>query len=485
MLIPWGEYRPDVSDYEGQHSRNLLNVLPRGEGYGPMPDVNVLTSALPAACRGLFVALKNDGTVTIFAGTATRLYKLSNIDYTWSDVSKGGAAYVSLNPAENWQFAQFGNNVIVVQANANPQVFDIMAASAFSDLGGNPPPARYIATVGRFLVLTGLYGTPYRVQWSGLNSITTWTSGVLQSDYQDFPDGGFVRTIAGGEFGVIAQDTMFRRMTFIPGSTVVFQFEKIAENDGIYAPYSLVRVGSRVFYCSAQGFKVIDGTGTPVPIGKERIDRTFFASIDSANLQLCMGAADPNSSRVFWAYKSTSAGGISFDKGLCYDHALDRWTPLTWTGEYLTTLKQPGITLEGLDSIAPSVDTLPQSLDLYSNASLPQLAMVNGLHKVALFTGSNLEATLESSEHAAAPQRIRVRGFMPITDATGYYGRLSYRDLQSASSSLTSEIPVNGVGRIDVNQSCRYARGRIRIPYGASWTYAIGIEPDAAPEGLR
>ncbi len=569
MLIPWGEYRPDVSDYEGQHSKNLLNVLPRGDGYGPMPDVNALTNALPAACRGLFVALKNDGTVAIFAGTAIRLYKLSNIDYTWTDVSKGGSAYVTLNPAENWQFAQFGNNVIAVQANANPQVFDITAAAAFSDLGGGPPPARYIATVGRFLVLTGLYGTPYRVQWSGLNSITTWTSGILQSDYQDFPDGGFVRTMAGGEFGVIAQDTMFRRMTFIPGSTVVFQFEKIAENDGIYAPYSLVRVGSRVFYCSPQGFKVIDGTGSPLPIGKERIDRTFFANVDSANLQLCMGAADPNSSRVFWAYKSTSAGGATFDKGLCYDHALDRWTPLTWTGEYLTTLKQPGITLEGLDALAPgiisitgaanngsgairltlsgltagsgsentnlnvensveiygvvgtteangnwrftivdsthidligstfanayvsggsiggSLDQLSQSLDLYSNASLPQLAMVNGSHKVALFTGANLEATLESSEHGAAPRRIRVRGFMTITDATGYYGRLSYRDLQSAASSLTSEIAVNAIGRIDVNQSCRYARGRIRIPYGASWSYAIGIEPDAMPEGLR
>jgi hypothetical protein len=278
---------------------------------------------------------------------------------------------------------------------------------------------------------------------------------------------------------------MFRRMTFIPGSTVVFQFEKIAENDGIYAPYSLVRVGSRVFYCSPQGFKVIDGTGSPVPIGKERIDRTFFANVDSANLQLCMGAADPNASRVFWAYKSTSAGGTTFDKGLCYDHALDRWTPLTWTGEYLTTLKQPGITLEGLDSISSSVDALPQSLDLYSNASLPQLAMANSAHKVSLFTGSNLEATLESSEHGAASQRVRVRGFRPITDAWIYYGRLSYRDLQSASSSLTVEIPVNGVGKIDVNQSCRCARGRIRIPYGTNWSYAIGLEPDAVPEGLR
>src|SRR5260370_33140346 len=171
----------------------------------------------------------------------------------------GGTASATLIPAENWQFAQFGNNVIAVQANANPQFYDTTAAAAFSDPGGAPPPARYIATVGRFLVLTGLYGTPYRVQWSGLNSITTWISGILQSDYQDFPDGGFVRTMAGGEFGVIAQATMFRRMTFIPGSTAVFQFEKIAGNAGTYAPSTLVRSGARRFYSPPPGVKAIHG----------------------------------------------------------------------------------------------------------------------------------------------------------------------------------------------------------------------------------
>src|SRR5260370_24402721 len=140
--------------------------------------------------------------------------------------------------------------------------------------------------------------------------------------------------MGGGEFGGIAQATMFRRMTFIPGSTVVFEFEKIAENDGIYAPYSLVRVGSRVFYCSPQGFKVIDGTGSPLPIGKERIDRTFFANVDSANLQLCIGSADPTSIRAFWAYKSASAGGATFSKGLGSDHASDPRSPPTWTRTY-------------------------------------------------------------------------------------------------------------------------------------------------------
>ena len=56
-----------------------------------------------------------------------------------------------------------------------PQVFDLTSSSAFADLGGSPPQARYIAMVGRFVVLSGLLSTPYRIQWSGLNATTTWT----------------------------------------------------------------------------------------------------------------------------------------------------------------------------------------------------------------------------------------------------------------------------------------------------------------------
>ena len=35
-LIPWGDYRPDVSDYQGRHTRAVQNVLPQGddEGFG-------------------------------------------------------------------------------------------------------------------------------------------------------------------------------------------------------------------------------------------------------------------------------------------------------------------------------------------------------------------------------------------------------------------------------------------------------------------
>jgi hypothetical protein len=142
MLFPFGEYRPDVSDYRAQTTRTLANVLPRADGYGPFPGFADLTSALAAACKGLFFARKADGTVVIFAGTSSKLYKLDNTDYTWDDVSKALGTYSAVPANEYWQFAQFNNFVFAVQANTAPQVFNLASSTEFADVGGSPPQAR-------------------------------------------------------------------------------------------------------------------------------------------------------------------------------------------------------------------------------------------------------------------------------------------------------------------------------------------------------
>src|SRR4051812_48005975 len=333
-LLAYGEYRPDVSDYEGQATRNILNVIPRGDGYGPFPSFSAYTSALPAPCRGAFYALKSDGTVVTFAGTSTKLYRLNNIDFTWVDVSKGASSYSTLSANAQWQFAQTGNFVFATQANAVLQVFDLSSATAFSDGLGSPPQAAYISVVGRFLVLSGLLSTPFRIQWSGLNSFNasaSWTPGTNSSDFQDFPDGGIVRGVAGGEAGIIFQDQAIRRMSYVPGSPIIFQIDRITQDKGLYAPYSIIRAGERSFFYAGQGFRKIRPGGVPEQIGREKGDRTLRADLGKGNLQLVIGAARPRSTRVYWAYKAVSGTAGTYDKLLGYDYMLDRFFPISAT----------------------------------------------------------------------------------------------------------------------------------------------------------
>lgn len=482
-IVPFGEYRPDLSDYQAQTGRNVLNVVPRGDGYGPFPSLAKISAALGSQCRGAFEAVKTDGSVLVFAATATDLYLLNNTNYTWSVVSKAGGPYAAIASAEQWQFRQFNNLVIAVQANVVPQVFDVSSAVAFADLAGSPPQARYIDVVGRFVVLAGLSGNPNRVKWSGLNDVNgpnSWTAGINSSDEQDLADGGACRGVAGGETGVILQDNIIRRMIYLPGDPRVFQIEKIAEGLGIYGPYSLIRAGASVFFYSIKGFYRIDPGSGPVPIGRERVDRTFFVDLDATQPQLFLGAADPRSTRIIWVYKSTNGAVNQFDKALIYDTVLDRFTPARFSGEFFFSMSQPGITLEGIDAIlGTNVDAISQSLDSFSTAIVNELAAFDVNHALGFLRGPNLEATLETAEQGTDGRRVKLKtGFRPVSDAPTLFGSASRRENLQAAATDGTESKVNAVtGVCNMLLDTRYSRFKVRIPAGTVWTFVNGVEP--------
>ncbi|MFA6267860.1 MAG: hypothetical protein WC670_19355 [Pseudolabrys sp.] len=355
ILLP--EYAPDLSDLGTGVSTTITGVVPRADGYGPFKALESFTQALAAAARGYFFGRKSDGSIAVFAGTSTDLYQLDNTTFAWTRVSKGGASYAALVAVDNWRFAQYNDTILATQNNTVPQAFALSSSSAFADLGGSPPQASHVAIVNRFVVLTGLLSNPRRVQWCDLDAITTWTAGVGLADYQDLPDGGTVHNISGGDaYGVIFQDESIRSLIYAPGSAVTFEIVRISTQDTLFGQYSVINAGDKTFFCSAQGFKVIEAGGKPKPIGKERVDRTFFADVDTSQLQLLIGATDPSATRVYWAYKSLQGATGLFDKALCYDWSIGQngqWSLLNISGEFLASLARPGVTLEQLDPIAP------------------------------------------------------------------------------------------------------------------------------------
>jgi hypothetical protein len=584
-ILPFGEYKPDVSDYEGIASQAITNVVPRGDGYGPFQDHLALTKSLPAACRGFFSARKSDGTIQTFAGTSNKLYQLSNTDFSWTDVSRGAGTYGALSANANWTFVQFGNLVFATQANDVLQVFNLIGGTAFANETGSPPQAAYVAVVGQFLVLLGLQALPFRMQWSGLGDPTNWTAGINQSDFQDFTDGGVTQGAAGGEYGVIFQATVIRQMTYAPGSSYIFQITRICEDQGLLAPYSVIKAASQILFLSGQGFQMMTPGSLPTPIGKERINRSFFAEWDSGNPQLMIGANDPNATRVYFGYKSANGSVGLMDTVLAYDYVLDRWSPFHGLSQqFIATASQPGLTLENLDIVAtttiaivgavnngsgkvrltvatinlppmvpaldgaPSpaklatgmqidiwnvggtteangenqlitvvdsthidlpnvsfvhaytsggiiagpIDAMTQSLDNFAVAGFPQIAGFNSSAQFGFFNGPNLEAKLESSEKGDVGTRLFVTGFRPVTDAPTAVGSVSQRENLQSTRVYSPELALTSSGFIPCSDgngsggiSTRYARGRLRIPYGSTWTYAMGIEPEAVLDGTH
>jgi hypothetical protein len=562
-LLPVGEWRPDVSDFNGQHSRTVLNVVPQGDGYGPFKTLGALTLALPAACRGYGVFRNTDGTVTVMAATVNRIYKLNNTTLGWSNVSKvvaltsitnaspavvnlnshglsigdrlqftttgtlptglstltdyyviaagfgansfevsatsGGTAintssagsgthsmtykYSDVSSTDQWQFEQFGNRAIAVQANESPQTFTLGTDPAFSTLTGSPPSARYVTAIGRILVLSGLTSFPRRVQWCDLGDPTNWATGVANSI--DMEKGGVVRGVAGGEFGLVLQESVIRRLVYNPGATLAFNIEVVAEDIGLLGPYSIAKSRGTVYFYSSQGFMKYSQAEGLVPIGKERWDRTVSAELDIANLQLLIATADPVGTKVFWAYKTLANSSSTFNKVICFDTILNRATPLEITGEYMAAFVVPGLTLDSLDSISSSVDALGFSLDSVSSSVGSKLSAISSTHILGVFDGANLEATLETAEQALdAGQRVYVSSLRPITDATDVRCSMKHRATQSATVSTTTESAMTTDGVCWQSQDTRYARAKSRIPASTVWTFFMGIEPKFKATGL-
>ena len=81
--------------------------------------------------------------------------------------------------------------------------------------------------------------------------------------------------------------------------------------------------------------------------------------------------------------------------------------------------------------------------------------------------------------------RMRIQGLRPVTDASSCFGSVLYRERTQSAFVASTEQAVNGIGLCPANVSARVAKGRLRIPAGATWTYATGFEPKVKNEGMR
>jgi hypothetical protein len=561
--MPFPPFEPDVDNDLGDIAfPDIMNAVPRGNGYGPFKDLTSFTQALPAACRAYFFARRTDGSIAVFAGTSTELYLLNNTTFAWALVSK--ATYAALATDANWQFVQFNDLVVAVQANTPPQKFTLASSTNFADLGGSPPNAGGVAVVGFFMVLTQLLSNPRRVIWSDLASPEVWTAGVGLADFEDLPDGGSAVGISGGDaYGLLFQEQSIRTMTYAPGSSVVFQINRISTQETLFAKYSIINVGERSFYCGAAGFKMVVNGGAPTAIGKEKCDRFFFGDVDRSNLQLIIGASDPTATRVYWAYKSQAGQAGLFDKVLAYDWAMQRWSLLLGSGEWLASLSKPGLTLEQLDAIAPgaltvtgaadngsglirltlsaisnaffaiagqnfiivqgmtgtveangrwrvniidsthidligsvfvhayvsggaiggSLDALGFSLDSIAKSAIAQLSAVGPTNKLGFYDGPNTEAILNTPEVDGEGQMLFTSGLRPITDCAAAMMSIGYRNSKNGTIVYTDESAIDDMGWAAQLVESRYQRAKMRAPYGSSWTYAMGVQPDGQAAG--
>jgi len=492
-MIEFGDLQADLPTYQNTGALVVDNVVPLKRGYKSLAGFQALSgTGLTSEAVGLFTSFSASGS-TNYAGDSTKLYQMDS-SLVFQDISKVGGYNNSTteNARDFWAFTQFGSNIIGTNFADNIQKFEEGVDSAFSDLVSLK--AKYIAVIRDFVVVgyTEESGTTYnqRVKWSGINNSSQWTpSQTTQSGYQDIVGShGNIQQIVGGESsGIVFMEKAIYRMSYV-GVPLIFQFDKIADNIGAFAPKSVASFGNMIFFLAQDGFYKLTGGQDLSPIGNARVDNYFFNDL-SSNLDGITSAIDPNNSIVVWSYRGSGATGTTNNKLLIYNYAVDKWS--TGSGqdlEFIASASQEAFTtLESLDVLG-DLDNLPRSLDsYYYGEGIVGLAGFNSEHKFGKFISNSLSATIDTTEFEGAEgKRSTLINCRPIVDGTSSttvtvtpYSRASQLETSTAGDTVST----NDTGTCPLRSTSRYHR--IRVNVSGNFNTLSGVDIEARPEGGR
>jgi hypothetical protein len=431
-------------------------------GYEPVRSPSALTAALPAAWVGSGAFRDPTGVVTLLAAASgLGLYTLTATAAT-NVYSSGSTA--------NWFFIQFGS--LAIGLNGGPPVKYNLASGAAALLGGSPPSASMGAVVKDFVFLAGASTNQNRVYWSSINNAEAWTTGLNQCDVQDLPDEGAITGLAGGEFGLVFQDTAISIFEYI-GSPAIFSRRKISYSIGALCHGSIAQHGHRTFFYSRRGFYMWSpNEPEPVAIGRNKIDKTFrnsYSISDIRNLMRC--TIDPERSLVIWSMP---------DRLWVYNFENDMWSDILYPGIVgITFSRTASITLDQIAVTYPSIENVTPSLDdPYWNAGDPLLTFAYNDNKLYAFGGTgNLDASLRLPNLEINEGRVtHVRSCKVTGNMTSGQISIDCRArLGDAPLNVTSQ-DFRSNGDLPIRCSGRYLQPEVTIPGTSVWSNLQGID---------
>ena len=486
--VDFGPWEPDkacLSEggmFNATQTMEACNAFPAAGGFVSFEKPVALDAALPSRAYGAYTRKQFDGTLSSVVGTADGIYSRESGEW----VSKYSTASLDTRRA----FQEWGNDLYCLYGAT-------LLSSTFS--GGyssfaavtDAPTARCIGVIRDFLVLGNVseiengvsVNYPNAIHWSAIDDPTTWPvvgSNDAQyklSDRQIFPTGGKVQAVVGGVGGVdglIFLEEAVQRATYV-GAPYIFQFDPVDRSMGTCSPLSPVVCNTTCLYLTPDGWKQTDGSSVK-PVGKERIDKWFFDTVNMARLSEVRGVHDKQHGLAVWAFPSQLCPDNHNDRLLFYNYSLDKWSYAKVDTEIIYSDYARGMTLEQLDSYSTSIDALPfKSLDVSSlRAGHNTLNCIDTAHTPCVFGGDAMEAVIDTAEMGG--ERMLIHGIRPLVDRGDAQALPFYRDREAAIPKFGEYRRQSRDGVCYCHRSTAYCSARVMIPEGESWKNAIGCE---------
>lgn len=492
IVIQFGTWFADLPELSNPGAITATNVTPKEDSYGPFPDLVSQSSALDERCRGATAAKDSDGNAYFYCGDAAKLYQVRDLTLT----EKG----TGFSTSQTWEFAAFADTLIATNYDDAIQSITIGSGGNFAAhiTSTNKPMARHMAVVRNFLVLGNTNDTTdgvktSRLWWSAIGDSTDFDpDAATQSDFEDLKEGGAVQRVVGGaDYGVIFQENLIRRLEYV-GSPLVFDPVPVDRERGTPIPGSVVAQGRRVYYISEEGFFVFTGSQS-IPIGANRYDRRFWNQFDIGNADRVYSAIDRINKLVCWTFPGEGSSGEP-NKLVVYNWVNDRFAEIDIEAQILVNAFTQGFTLEELDTINNDLDALTPSLDSdqWKGGDI-NFAAFDNQNRLALFTGDNLEAILDTGEFQLGRGR---RGYIDFVRAlveeeagatvppSSIQLALGSRNLLTDAPTFSGFVVPQSDGLHSFSSNARYHRVRLKVLAGATWEHALGVEVTGSVQGL-
>lgn len=491
MMLNYGPFAPDrppTSEFVvgGQ------NVYAMSDGsFCPGKSFSPVYSAIAARCQGAFYSIDNVGNTALWAGTATKLYKLAS-GISFSDVSR--ASPYAVVSDQNWEFCQFGQRVFATNVTDALQSYLLNSSAIFADVSG-APKARHMAVVANFLMMgntnDGTYGLqPDGLWWSAIGDGTSWpTAGTsaaaaVQSGRTNISGaGGAIQRIVprvGSLDAIVIQERQISRCTYV-GTPDVFAFQPMDGARGTPSPQSVARYGGNIYYLGEDGFYVCDGSQS-APIGAGFVDDFFYDDVNPAFLDRVIGEIDPIYKIYIVAYPSIASTSGALDKLLTYNYISQKWAPpISCNIETLCRLGSIGYSLEDLDAFG-TVDSITTSFDSRSwmGDGRPSLAAFDTSHRGGFFAGAALEAILETGDVDLEGNRYMVNAMRPMVTGDGATVSCNTGTRNSMNSAVTygTYRGLNRENKVPCRTNSRYFRNLIKVSSDAACDHIQGVYLD-------
>jgi len=429
---------------------------------------------------------------TMFAGTATALYEVDEVDF--DDISIAGGYTSGATTATGWHFASWGNDVIATN-KVDPVQVRVANAGDFANLitSADTPQARFVAAVRNHLMLGDINYTGHfsdEVWWSKVEDASTFDDPFVPANQSDFQrilsQPGQIMGLVGGDFGLVFKRRSIHRMPWV-GGRAVFAVEDLSRGIGTPYPRSIVNYLGQTYFWGGNSFYVTDGYSPPQKIGSQVLSRFLTDSLYSADSiiqespaslaiedQVMVGSYDPAAGVILWSYQRKGTDAYQHDRVLVYNPAEDRWA-----------------LFNSEDDLAFNIE-IPNTID--SNSWL--------LKGTACFEWDGADtfwfryaddhtaaATLKTKKQTMAldgqekPVQARIRGVMPILTINGQTEPITKYPLVSLTVEAYSDPRFfTGGETVTYTQSSANEAGWFPVDVNGSWfRFQLDI-PELAPQ---